>query len=567
MNSEKQFIRIDSGRFKSLVSFVAKDFTPSNMSLTVKEILQFAVRLKLPSKSQNPLWTTRDDRLALLLSSYGLRGKEHSLYSSLSSGEKRRLTIAVQNVLFHRIVLLEYPTEFMEFGESFLLLKRMKKLADLGVSIVVCLHKPSVQEIEIFDYVSILNKGRQLYFGRPTEIVTYFNTIGVRFPHDRQNTIAAVLELLLLSDMYNSNNEDDKKYAIRHMTETELKRVDTLDKEYEEKLDEYYIPQKHREELPYLQNTIESIQTEKYYSNYWFSILILLQRIYTVKFRNWKTEILSPLLEKVIISVVIGILFLQIDPTNMSMKGKIFSFLNLNISLTFGLGLKTLVGQIPNLMQERNSTSYRVSAFFIAKSIEDTIDFTVYPTVFGIIVYFMCGLDYDPGRVFSFILIFALFNLTSMSVAQALVSLIPVPSFLNFISPVISLVFILLSSAYGITKTDYITWMGYFSYLYYAFRALAINEFKGDIIDIPPNQNGTIIIPSGQYTNGTLFLEKAYGITEPYYMMWIYTAILFLYFIFCKILAYIGLRFVYGKKSPKRTLKNILSHFKTCCKK
>ncbi|KAG2381546.1 hypothetical protein C9374_005930 [Naegleria lovaniensis] len=577
MNRELQTDRDISNKYKSLVSFVSKDYAPSNMSLTVKEILRFAVRFKLPVRSKNPLWTTRDERLSILLNAYGLKNKENSTFNTLSSGEKRRLCIAAQNVLFHRVVLLEYPTDGIEFGESFHLLRQMKTLAEMGVCVVICLHRPSILELELIDYVSILNKGSTIYFGKPKMIQEYFELIGVQLPLNRQNVVASVFELIILHEMSKSRNEREQQMALHYLDldKESIERRDHLEAEFEKRKRTFYIPQKEHEEAPFRHNKIEDIQTEKYYSNYFASVWILLERIYLVKLRNWKTEFITPFFEKFIVAVFIGLLYFQISPTNMSLRGKIFSFLNLNISITFGLSIKTLISQIPLMTQERNSTSYRIGAFFLAKSIEDIVDFTIYPFIFGIIIYLLVGFSYEAERVFAFILIFAIYNLTCMSFAQTLVAIIPVPSILNFIAPVINLIFLLVSGAYGLTNTQFLGWIGYASYLSYAFKALAINEFHGVLLQIgnstTVDNNSTVAsteqpsLPAGHYTNGTLFLERAYGLTDPHYMMWVYLGVLIVYFGVCKVIAYFGLRYIYKGMSVKKVLLKIVHDWCGCC--
>ena len=71
-------------------------------------------------------------------------------------------------------------------------------------------------------------------------------------------------------------------------------------------------------------------------------------------------------------------MYFQLDSADFDLKGRIFEFLNLNISLTFALSITMLTREIPILTQERNNTSYRLSAFFIAKTIEDVFDATFY---------------------------------------------------------------------------------------------------------------------------------------------------------------------------------------------
>jgi len=431
----------------------------------------------------------------------------------------------------------------------------------MGVAVIVSIHKPSISELELIDYISIIRKGRQIYFGKPSQMYHYFNdVVGIEMD-PTHNVLSSLFEMFILTDMSKSDNMDDKhigRKLLKQRSDKTSHKREHLEEEFEERFSEYYIPQATREEMPFLPNDIESIQTEKYYSNYLYSVLVLLQRTFTVKARNWRTEFIAPLFEKVVFGLIIGFMYLQVERVNMPMRAKLFSFVNILISITFSLGMKTFISQIPNLVQERNSTSYRISAFYIVKSIEDFIDFTVYPLIFGLICYFMIGLTMTPDRIFTFILIFPMYTLASMSFAQALVSIIPIPSILNSIGPIINLAFIVYSGSYGFSMVpDAISWIGYLSYLTYGFRALAINEFHGVIINV--SNTTTILQPSSAsyFTNGTQFLQKNFGLYDDYYMVWVYFVILVVYFLICKVLGYLGLRYIYGAKSPKRLLKRL----------
>nr|CAG4715630.1 unnamed protein product [Naegleria fowleri] len=614
-------LKAETNKYRSLVSFVSKDYNLTDLSLTVKETLQYALRFKMPYKtSNNPLWTTREERLEMLLKNYRLKHKEHALCSSLSSGERKRLTIAVQNVNFHRVIILEDPTDGMEFGESLMIIKTMKIMARMGISVIISVHKPSWKELELFDYVSILDRGRQIYFGPPLRMDSYFRSVGIdtmnmeedsnddeqicesegktrrridyRSDGDvHQNSLENLLQLLFVHELASKIAHDEmsteRHLPIKQMIESNhmdakiMEQRDYLAEAFEKRFSDFYLPQKTLEEKHFIQNQIqnqnqtqnqnhpnpnqnhllENIHTEKYLTNYWLSIVYLIMRLFTVKKRRWATEFLAPFIEKTLIGIGIGLLYLQVDAPNMAMRARVFAFLNYNLSLTFGVAIRVLIQQIPTLMQERmNSSSYRISAFFIAKTIEDLFDFTIYPFIFGLVVYFMTGMSMDAGKFFTFSACFIVYNWACMALAQALVCVFPSPFILGWLCVVVNIYFILVSGAYGQTMLPSgLQWTSYLSYLYYGFRSMAINEFAGVII---PVKNGTVL-PVTYFTNGTLFLKKAYNIDEGWYMSWVYIGVLLGYFLICKFIGYLGLKYIYGRKSPKRIIVKLLR----CCGK
>ncbi|EFC49043.1 predicted protein [Naegleria gruberi] len=543
---DKPSIRLTSTQYKSLVAHVPKHFATSHPVLTVREILNFTVKLKL-TNIKSAASNCREERLEYLLKKYELKNKENVFYSALGTAEKKRLHIAVQNVLKHRVLLLEYPTDGMEIGEAAHFIRIMKSIALMGVGVVVTSHKPSLKELELFDYISILNKGNQLYFGPPNKLITYFSKIGVSADESNHNEVEFLFQVisLLQTETFETILVED---AQEPLDQSELFAT-----EYIKQLDDFFIPMKNKEENRYLENDPTTFHYEPYYANFFYSVFTLIMRNYLSRLRNWKVEFLIPFVEKIAVSVFIGLLYFQIDPNNMPLKGKIFTFLNLNISLTFSASLKNLINQIPMLTQERNSSIYRTSAFFISKTMEDLIETSIFSLLFGGIVYFMTGLTLEYDRVLIFGLIFATYHWTCVSFAQMLVSLVPIPPLLNLITPVINIMFILTSGVYGIHNTEWLAWFKYLNYLFYGFKAMAINEFD---IQLETPLNTTL--PSNYYTNGTYFLEKNYGYSDPHYMLWVYLAILTSFWIVCKILSYVGLRLVYGKKSWFRVFKKIL---------
>ena len=58
------------------------------------------------------------------------------------------------------------------------------------------------------------------------------------------------------------------------------------------------------------------------------------------------------------------------------------------------------------MIRERSTGSYRVAAYFFAKSTSDVVSFTVTPLVLATIVYWSVGLRPEAGAFFLFLCLF-----------------------------------------------------------------------------------------------------------------------------------------------------------------
>jgi ATP-binding cassette subfamily A (ABC1) protein 3 len=79
-------------------------------SLTVSEHLRFYGELKCPSLSPPDL----EDKISLLISEVGLTEKVNAPSSSLSGGQKRKLSLAIALIGEGKVVILDEPTSGMD---------------------------------------------------------------------------------------------------------------------------------------------------------------------------------------------------------------------------------------------------------------------------------------------------------------------------------------------------------------------------------------------------------------------------------------------------------------------
>lgn len=104
-----------------------------------------------------------------LLDTFGLKDKYNKQYSSLSTGLKRRLHLALAIAHNPKIVFLDEPTAGLDVEGRISLHKEIRKLNKEGITIILASH--DMAEVEsLCDRIAIIVKGDIAALGTPNEI-------------------------------------------------------------------------------------------------------------------------------------------------------------------------------------------------------------------------------------------------------------------------------------------------------------------------------------------------------------------------------------------------------------
>lgn len=154
-------------------------------SLTVRETLDFAARLALPSSISK---AERLRRVDDLVRSFGLQEQASTLVGTpirkgISGGQKRRVSVASQLVTSPKVLFLDEPTSGLDSVASFEVMNFIKELATRHRLVVVAsIHQPSTKTFGLFDRLMLLSGGRTCYFGPINDIHAYFSRISYEIP-------------------------------------------------------------------------------------------------------------------------------------------------------------------------------------------------------------------------------------------------------------------------------------------------------------------------------------------------------------------------------------------------
>ncbi|MGN0072317.1 MAG: ABC transporter ATP-binding protein [Coriobacteriales bacterium] len=94
-----------------------------------------------------------------------------SVYSELSGGQQQLVLIARALAQQPKVLLMDEPTASLDFGNQQLVLSRMRKLTQGGMSVLMVTHDPG-HAFFCADKVVMMEKGSVLGIGTPEEIIT-----------------------------------------------------------------------------------------------------------------------------------------------------------------------------------------------------------------------------------------------------------------------------------------------------------------------------------------------------------------------------------------------------------
>lgn len=104
-----------------------------------------------------------------LIRSLGLREIEKKQYAQLSTGQKRRLHLALALIGDPDIIFLDEPTAGLDVEGRLSLHDNIRKLKALGKTVVLASH--DMAEVEtLCDRIAILNGGKIVFCGTPSEL-------------------------------------------------------------------------------------------------------------------------------------------------------------------------------------------------------------------------------------------------------------------------------------------------------------------------------------------------------------------------------------------------------------
>jgi ABC transport system ATP-binding/permease protein len=152
--------------YRSLIGYVPQsDIVHTN--LRVREVLYYAAKLRLPKDAD------LNEVIDRTLEQVELTSRQNTLVKSLSGGQLKRVSIAVELLADPKLFFLDEPTSGLDPGLDKKMMQLLRKLADEGRTVVLVTHATS--NITMCDRVAFLGLGGNLcYYGPPAEATKFF---------------------------------------------------------------------------------------------------------------------------------------------------------------------------------------------------------------------------------------------------------------------------------------------------------------------------------------------------------------------------------------------------------
>lgn len=155
--------------YRSLIGYVPQDDI-LHQELTVEHALRYSAKLRLPPD----LGVAEiENRISRVLEQVELSGQRDQTISSLSGGQRKRASIAVELLADPPLLFLDEPTSGLDPSLEKKMMIMLRRLADQGKTILVVTH--ATANINLCDQVAFMAGGKMVYFGPPNQAEKFFN--------------------------------------------------------------------------------------------------------------------------------------------------------------------------------------------------------------------------------------------------------------------------------------------------------------------------------------------------------------------------------------------------------
>lgn len=153
--------------------------------LTVREQLYYSARLRNAEDTPKKVieYIVED-----VLNVMQLVDVQHSLVGNverrgISGGQRKRVNIGLELAARPSILMLDEPTSGLDASTALDIIRSVKRLTAIGMTVVMVVHQPRYSLFTLFDHVLLLGMGgRTVYLGQSEGALPYFRNLGYKMP-------------------------------------------------------------------------------------------------------------------------------------------------------------------------------------------------------------------------------------------------------------------------------------------------------------------------------------------------------------------------------------------------
>ncbi|MER6914435.1 FHA domain-containing protein [Streptomyces sp. NPDC000594] len=138
--------------------------------LTVRAALGYAAELRFPQDTER---SERTERVTQVIRELGLEERADQHIHSLSGGQRKRVSVALELLTKPSLLFLDEPTSGLDPGMDRSVMQMLRGLADDGRTVIVVTH--SVLSLDLCDRLLVLAPGGRIaYYGPPEDALPFF---------------------------------------------------------------------------------------------------------------------------------------------------------------------------------------------------------------------------------------------------------------------------------------------------------------------------------------------------------------------------------------------------------
>ncbi|KAM0890096.1 hypothetical protein ACQ4PT_027281 [Festuca glaucescens] len=472
---------------KRRIGFVTQDdvlFT----HLTVRETLTYAALLRLPRTMTRE---QKKERALDIIYELGLERCQDTMIGGsfvrgVSGGERKRVCIGNEIIINPSLLFLDEPTSGLDSTTALRIIQLLHDIAETGKTVITTIHQPSSRLFHKFDKLILLGRGSLLYFGKTSEAMPYFQSIGC-------SPLIAMNPAEFLLDLANGNTNDvsvpseldDKVHMENQNPQDTNSKIDfrpSAQDVHEYLVDSYESRVAYKEKkkllapLPISDDMKATITSSKreWGTNWCQQYSILFCR--GLKERRHDYLSWMRITQVIATSIILGLLWWHSDPTTpkglQDQAGLLFF-----ISVFWGFfpvftAIFTFPQERAMLNKERAVDMYKLSAYFLARTTSDLPLDLFLPVIFMVIVYFMAGLKASASHFFLSMLTVFLSIIAAQGLGLAIGATLLDIKKATTLASVTVMTFMLAGGFFVKRVPPFISWLRYLSFNYHTYRLL-----------------------------------------------------------------------------------------------
>ncbi|XP_039594120.1 ATP-binding cassette sub-family G member 5 isoform X2 [Polypterus senegalus] len=473
--------------------------------LTVQETLTYTARLALQKHSVESIRKKVDSVMAeLSLSHVAGTVIGGRVFSGISGGERRRVSIAAQLLQDPKLILLDEPTTGLDSMTANQIVVLLSELAQKDRIVIVSIHQPRSELFRVFNQIAIMSCGELVFCGQPEEMVNFFSSCGYECP-EYCNPFSFTVDLTSVDTRSTEREVEtfDRVKAIRcAYEESDI---------YQRMLDNIEGARQQRERHPVPFKSKESPSDL-------CKLLVLLRRNTKNLLRN-RIGILMRLFQNLIFGLFIAFFLMKLHED--VLKGAIQDRIGV-IYQTMGgtpyTGMLNAVALFPALRaisdQESADGLYEKWHMLLAYIIHILPLSIISVVFFTTFLYWTVGMFPDLIRFICYTAVVLVPHVVGELLALVLLGIIQNPNIVNSAVALFNIAGILVGSGFlrsSQEMPELFQWLSYLTFQKYGCELLVVTEFYGLNFTCgeKPSNPGTGVHPC-IFSNGIQFIEDGY---------------------------------------------------------